>query len=146
LKYNEALKRMLDGMVGDLISNTRERVKAAGVRTLAEVRDAGQRLAAFSEEMDGERRECKKFLNQRLYSSNDLRPEKDHAERVVTELFEFWIARPQSLPSSYFEKARQESLPRVVCDYIAGMTDHYILEQHEKNCGARPRTRARQPR
>ncbi len=44
------------------------------------------------------------------------------------------MAKPESLPSSYREKATQEPLPRVVCDYIAGMTDNYIHEQYEKHC------------
>jgi dGTPase len=45
------------------------------------------------------------------------------------------MAKPESLPQSYQEKAGQESLPRVICDYIAGMTDNFIYEQHEKYCG-----------
>jgi dGTPase len=64
-----------------------------------------------------------------------LAPEKQQAEHIVTELFEYWMACPQSLPSSYQEKAVQEPLARVVCDYIAGMTDNYILEQHGRLCG-----------
>ena len=59
--------------------------------------------------------------------------EKTDAERVIRELFEFWMAKPQSLPASYRDKARQEPLARVVCDYIAGMTDNYIYEQYEKH-------------
>jgi dGTPase len=137
LKFNEALKRMLNRMATDLIENTKQRVREAGVKSVDDVRDHPERLAAFSPEVDAERRQAKAFLHENLYSSGALRPEKDHAERVVTELFEYWIARPEMLPASYQEKARQESLPRVVCDYIAGMTDNFILQQHEKNCGGR---------
>jgi len=70
-----------------------------------------------------------------LYYSPSLAGEKDDAERIVTELFAFWMSNPSALPHYYQEKAEQESLPRVVCDYIAGMTDHFIIEQHEKHCG-----------
>jgi dGTPase len=78
---------------------------------------------------------AKEFLYKNLYFSSTLSPEKNDAERVISELFQFWMANPGSLPSSYQEKARQEPLPRVVCDYIAGMTDNYIYEQYEKYCG-----------
>jgi dGTPase len=64
-----------------------------------------------------------------------LAGEKDDAERIVSELFDFWVNTPSALPRYYQEKAAQESLPRVVCDYIAGMTDHFIIEQYEKHCG-----------
>ncbi len=136
LRFNQALRRMFDRLVSDLIRNTLERVNEAGVRTLDDVRSWPERLAAFSPAVDAERREAKAFLHERLYSSAELRPEKDEAERVITGLFEHFMSHPESLPSSYQEKARQETLPRVVCDYIAGMTDNFIREQYEKHCGA----------
>jgi len=132
LKFNEALKRMLDRMASDLIVNTRARLETAGVKSLDEVRAHGERLAAFSPEVDAERLEAKTFLHERLYSNAALQPEKAHSERVIMELFDYWIAHPEALPKTYREKARKEPPHRVVCDYIAGMTDHYILEQHQK--------------
>jgi len=135
LKFNQALRRMFDRLVSDLIRNTMERVNEAGLRTVDDVRAWPERLAILSPAVDAERREAKAFLHERLYSSPELRPEKEEAERVVTGLFEHFMTRPESLPSSYQEKAQQEPLPRVVCDYIAGMTDNFICEQHEKHCG-----------
>ena len=134
LKFNEALKRMLDRMAGDLIESTRARIGAAGVKSLEDVRAHSKSLAAFSPEVDAERLQAKKFLNDRLYSNTALKPEKVHAERAIRELFEHWMAHPEALPKSYREKSKQEPLHRVICDYIAGMTDHYILEQHQKYC------------
>jgi dGTPase len=136
LKFNEALKRMLDGFVGDLINNTQEQIRASRVSTLEDVRAYPDRLVKLSSELERERLAAKQFLYSNLYFSATLDPEKNDAERVITELFEFWIAKPEALPSSYREKARHEPLPRIVCDYIAGMTDNYIYEQHEKYCGA----------
>jgi len=135
LKFNEALKRMLDRMASDLIANTRARIAAADVKSLEDVRAHVERLAAFSQEVDAERLQAKAFLNERLYSNSALKPEKAHSEQVITELFEHWVAHPESLPRTYREKTRTDPPHRVVCDYIAGMTDHYILEQHEKHCG-----------
>ena len=135
LKFNEALKRTLNRWVGDLIENTREEIRQADVGNLEEVRVCPRRLVELSTPAEQERREAKEFLYQNLYFSATLNPEKNDAERVISELFQFWMAKPESLPSSYREKATQEPLPRVVCDYIAGMTDNYIYEQYEKYCG-----------
>ena len=135
LKFNEALKRMLNRMVTDLIENTAAQVRKAGVRSVDDVRKHNARLAAFSRQVDLERSQSKAFLYDRLYLSPALQPEKDAAERVITEMFEFWISHPEALPPSYQEKAHHDSLPRVVCDYIAGMTDTFILEQYQQHCG-----------
>lgn len=135
LKFNEAVKRILDRMVGDLIRNLQRQIKAAGIRSLEDVRAHSQRLATFGPTVEEERRGTKEFLYQNLYFSAALNPEKNDAERVIRQLFDFWMAKPESLPQSYQEKAGQESLPRVICDYIAGMTDNFIYEQHEKYCG-----------
>lgn len=137
LKFNESLKRVLDRWVGDLIENTRKQIKQAGVRTLQDVRSCPQRLVALGPAVDEERRGAKNFLYRNLYFSATLDPEKNDAERVIKELFNFWMVKPDQLPLNYKEKATQEALPRVVCDYIAGMTDNYIHEQYERHCGGR---------
>jgi len=77
----------------------------------------------------------RKFLYKNLYFSAALDPERNDAERVIRELFGFWMTKPESLPHNYQEKAEQEPLARVVCDYIAGMTDNFIYEQYAKYCG-----------
>ncbi len=135
LKFNEALKRMLNRLVTDLIENTSAQLRKARVRTVDDVRQNPARLAGFSHPVDLERAQSKSFLYDRLYMSAALQPEKDAAERVITEMFEFWISHPEALPASYQEKAQKENLPRVVCDYIAGMTDTFILEQYQQHCG-----------
>ncbi len=137
LKFNQALRLMFDRLVSDLLRNTMERVNEAGVRTVDDVRAWPERLAVLSPAVDAERRQAKAFLHERLYSSPELRPEKEEAERVVTGLFEHYVAHPESLPAGYQEKAGQEPLPRVVCDYIAGMTDNFIRQQYEKCCGGK---------
>jgi dGTPase len=134
LKFNEALKHMLDRLVGDLITNTQEQIRATGIKSLNDVRACPRRLVALSPAVEQERREAKNFLYANLYFSAALDPEKNDAERVIGELFAFWMKKPENLPSSYQDKARGEPLPRVICDYIAGMTDSYIYEQYEKYC------------
>jgi dGTPase len=135
LQFNEALRRILDRWAGDLIENTLQQINAAGIASLEDVRGHKARLAALSSEIEQERRQSKQFLYRNLYFSPALEPEKDDAERIIAELFDLWMKHPEKLPSSYQEKAQQEPLPRVICDYIAGMTDNYIYEQYEKYCG-----------
>ena len=135
LKFNETIKRILNRFVDDLIKNTQKRVTEARIETVDDIRNHAERLAAFSPAVEAERKQSKDFLYENLYFSPSLADEKDDAERVVTELFAFWMSHPESLPHNYQEKAKEESLPRVICDYIAGMTDHFIFEQYEKYCG-----------
>jgi dGTPase len=136
LVFNEALKSILDGFVGDLIINTAQRVKAAGVHSVDDIRHYPERIAAFSPSVESERSRLKDFLYENLYYSPALAAEKEDAERITGELFAHWMEEPGDLPRNYREKATQEPLPRVICDYIAGMTDPFIYQQYEKYCCA----------
>jgi dGTPase len=131
LKFNEALKEVLNRLAGDLITSTQSRLKQARIESLDDVRQHKERLAAFSPEAEAERKQIKDFLYENLYYSASLAGEKDDAERIVGELFSFWMKNPSALPYYYQEKAAQESLPRVVCDYIAGMTDSFVRKTLE---------------
>ena len=132
LKFNEALKRVLNRFVTDLIANTQKRVQQAGVKSLDELRAYPERLAAFSPEVETERLQAKKFLTGALYNCRQLDPEKRTAEKVITEVFNHLMSNPGALPRAYQERAETEKLVRVVCDYIGGMTDHYIEDLRKK--------------
>jgi dGTPase len=136
LIFNEALKKILDGFVGDLITNTAQRAQSARVHSPEDVRRYSERLAAFSPPIEAARRRLKEFLYENLYYSPALASEKDDAERITGELFAHWMEEPDDLPRNYREKAAEEPLPRVICDYIAGMTDPFIYQQYEKYCAA----------
>lgn len=63
----------------------------------------------------------------RLPASRNESATEANAERVIGEPFTFWMEHPSSVPEHYQEKAKEESRPRVICDYITGMTDYFIL-------------------
>ena len=132
LKFNEALKRMLNHLVTDLIDHTSLRIRNSGVQSVADIRRHPERLAAFSPETDHHRAEAKQFLYRNLYHSESLRPQKADGEKIVLDLFHWWMSNPASLPVSYQRKIQSERAARVICDYIAGMTDNYILDLHRK--------------
>ena len=131
LVFNEALKRMLNALVGDLIDETRRRAERAGADTLEAIRRAPHRLAAFSPAMEELRLEAKRYLYAHLYNAPDLAPDHDEAEQVIATLFHVWVANPGLLPPSYASQIDEEGAPRVVADYIAGMTDQYIFSHYQ---------------
>ena len=103
-----------------------------GYQSPDDVRRYPERIASFSPEVEQERREAKAYLYSALYESKPLLPEKLKAEKIVTETFDYLVAHPEALSASYQEKVEHEKLVRVVCDYIAGMTDHYVQDVHRK--------------
>jgi dGTPase len=136
LAFNEALRAIYDDFVSDLIVSTKEQIKSSGVKSIEDVRRHSERLVGFSAPVRNQARELKNFLYENLYFSQALAAEKIEAERVIAELFAHWMERPDDLPRNYREKAASEPLPRVICDYIAGMTDTFIYQQYEKYCGS----------
>jgi dGTPase len=136
--FHEALQLMQNTLTGDLIANTRANLQAGNITILAALRAHPSRVATFSPEVETERRQEKQYLYDTLYTCPDLEREHDKAEQVVTELFNFWVESPDDLPEGYAEDIAADGVPRVVADYIAGMTDAYIL-QHYALVKRRPR-------
>ncbi len=132
LKFNEALKRLLDTLVTDLIGATRGRLQRLKVRSTQQVRSQRSRLVRLSPHMARENKRLKDFLYRNLYSHQDVSAERKRAVKLIEELFEYFMEHPRSLPPFYFRKTQEEATHRVVCDYIAGMTDNYLQQQHKK--------------
>ena len=130
LVFNEALKRMLNALVGDLIEETLRQVHALQATTLEAIRRAPHRLATFSPAMEGLRLEAKRYLYGHLYHAQELERDHQEADRVITSLFHAWVQNPELLPASHASQVVAEGAPRVVADYIAGMTDSYILARY----------------
>jgi dGTPase len=128
--FNEALQLMQNVLTDDLIATTLTNTRAIGATTLGQVRDHPARLATFSPLAEAHRLQEKRYLYDTLYTCPALSLEHDKAEEVVTQLFDFWVNEPDELPAGYVEQIETEGLARVVADYIAGMTDSFILMQY----------------
>ncbi len=128
--FHDALQAMQKTLILDLIQTTAANVAKAGAQSLADIREIDGRVAVFSPEAEAERLQEKRYLYDTLYTCPALELEHSKAEEVVTELFEYWINEPEELPESYFAEVETEGLARVVADYIAGMTDNFILLQY----------------
>jgi len=133
LMFNEALKRVLDSLATDLIAETNRRIEAAGVRSVEDVRHHPVRIASFSEGGTRTAAELKKFLFENLYSMPALVDDRDRSVVALDELFRYYSEQPEAMPEFYREQAKREPLHRVVCDYIAGMTDQFLLRQHSEH-------------
>jgi dGTPase len=135
LKFNEALKRVLNFLVTDLINTTLGRVRDAGVKTTKDVCCAQVRLAGFSHEAAELASRLKQFLLANVYSHPAITEDRDRSVRCLEELFRHYDSTPGSMPAPYEEAAEQSSRAVVVCDYIAGMTDQFLLRQHQEQFG-----------
>jgi dGTPase len=136
LKFNEALKRVLDRLATDLIENTGRRAQESGVKTVEDVRHHTNRLAGFSPDVARDNSGLKQFLNARVYSHPIISEERGRSVAALDALFRFFLDHPDRMPKYYAELAQVEPRHRVVCDYIAGMTDHFLLRQCRELLGA----------
>ncbi|HUI41274.1 MAG TPA: deoxyguanosinetriphosphate triphosphohydrolase [Terriglobia bacterium] len=135
LRFNEALKSLLDALATGLIEATRARLGRHGVRSVAEVRAAGARLAGFSAATAEQNERVKEFLHRELYQHPSVGRERRGIDRLIEGLFDFYCGHPRRLPPFYFAQTREEPPHRIVCDYIAGMTDNYLREQWARHVG-----------
>jgi dGTPase len=136
LKFNEALKHILDYLVTDLILNTRESVEASGAATVDDIRSAQRRLASLSPDAARENADLKRFLHFHVYSQPAIDEERDRSAAALDALFDFFMQHPDRMSKHHAELAQIGPRHRVVCDYIAGMTDHFLLRQWRELVGA----------
>lgn len=130
LRFNETLKRLLDTLVTDLIGTTRDRVRKLKLQSVEQVRAQPCRLVGLHPGIALENKRLKDFLYAHVYSHQDVDAERKKIVTLLEDLFAYFMAQPRSLPPFYFAKTDQEPIHRIVCDYIAGMTDNYLQEQH----------------
>jgi dGTPase len=132
---HEAVRRVINAMVEDVLDETRRRLAAAAPKSVADIRALGQPVVAFSPHMAATDRTVKAFLYKRMYEHWKLNRSHSKARRVVTDLFGLLFAEPNCLPPPWRERAEQagtQARARLVADYIAGMTDRFALDEHKR--------------
>jgi dGTPase len=135
LKFNEALKGVLDHLVTDLIASTQERVEASGAKNVEDIRHQETRLAGFSKDGALQNASLKQFLQSLVYSQAAIAEDRARSVASLDALFSFFMEHPERMPKQYAELALIEPSHRVVCDYVAGMTDHFLLRQRAELLG-----------
>jgi dGTPase len=128
-----AVKRILNFLVTELIHYTQSRISAMTIKSAADVREKGKGVVDFSPEAKRLSSELKKFLYARLYRHYRVERMAAKAERVITELFQAYQRNPRILPHDFVRHyTAGEPVERIVCDYIAGMTDRFALQEYGK--------------
>ncbi len=135
LKFNEALKRVLDSLASDLLESTQQRVLASGVSSTDDVRHAPKRLAGFSEAATARNAQLKRFLFKHIYDHPAITEDRDRSVLCLEELFRYYLGSRSSMPAFYEELSQAGARHVIVCDYIAGMTDQFLLRQHHEHFG-----------
>jgi len=131
----EAVRRMIGAMVEDVLAETERRVAAGGVASAEDVRNLGHALISFSRDMAEDLSALRLFLMERMYRHWKVNRTRSQARRILAEMFQLFMAEPDVLPGEWSvrcESRDQAGRARVVCDYIAGMTDRYAIEEHRK--------------
>jgi len=131
----EAVRRMIGAMVDDVMGETLQRAAATGVASAEDVRNLDHALVAFSPDMAEDLARLRQFLHARMYRHWRVNRTRSQARRILAEMFSLFLAEPDVLPSEWFARSRdrdEAGRARVVCDYIAGMTDRFAIEEHRK--------------
>jgi dGTPase len=131
----EAVRRMIGAMVEDVLSQTTRNVAALGVETDRHVRALGRPLVGFSADTAEDLSRLREFLQQRMYRHFRVNRTRSQARRILAEMFALFMAEPGVMPTEWFDKVEgrdEAGRARLVCDYIAGMTDRFAIEEHRK--------------
>ena len=135
----ESIREMIGGMVQDVLAESTSRIQKLQPQSPDDIRRAGRQVVAFSEEMFEKVDELRSFLWTRMYRHYTVMRVRNKVERIVSDLFEAFLSKPQLLPEHWQRRVEEaggmindKDRARIVCDYIAGMTDRYAIREHER--------------
>jgi dGTPase len=126
------IRGLIDLQVTDLIENTQSVISRFKINNYTELQKVNHKIVDFSKEVKELRKPLRQFLMQKLYHHYRVMRMSIKAKRFIRELFCEYVARPKQLPAEVQLRIPNEGVRRVVCDYIAGMTDRYALDEYKK--------------
>jgi dGTPase len=126
------IRMMIDGQVRDVVETTEKMIAAAVVKSADDVRLNSRALVQYSPARRKLNLEMRKYLYQNLYFSKQVDEANTRAVRILEQVFRFYLAHPKEIGEQSRKRIRREGLHRAVCDYIAGMTDRYVIREHER--------------
>ena len=132
---HEVVRRMINRLVIDLVETSTQRINEANPADIEAVRQQTEPLIRFSPEQKALNHQLKKFLREKLYRHYRVMRMTRKAEQIISELFSAFMEEPRMLPDEQYEQFQRyssEEAPRIIADYIAGMTDRYALSEHQK--------------
>ncbi|MEN6524511.1 MAG: deoxyguanosinetriphosphate triphosphohydrolase [Anaerolineaceae bacterium] len=132
LTRHQLIRELIGMEVSDLVAQTTENLRRSRVKSALELQKLDHNVISFSEPMHTRNRQLKDFLYSRLYRHYRVVRMAVKAERIITELFHAYQDEPTILPPHIQEQSQERGLERTICDYIAGMTDRFAIEEHQK--------------
>jgi len=135
-KRIRACKAVLGSMADDVLATTTANIVKLDITSPSEAQQSPQRVVAFSETMSAAVDEMQSFLMENVYTSPRSKNDDISARRTISELFTTFSQKPSLLPQRYQSRIESDGLHRVICDYIAGMTDRFCKAQYEEHNGS----------
>jgi dGTPase len=132
LERHRVIRKLLGLLVTDMIQSTDTRLKESGVKSSLGVQELAYNVIGYSEDMQRRNRDLKDFLFSKLYRHYRVVRMQVKAEQIITALFTAYLAEPLILPDHVQKWIPTRGLERTICDYIAGMTDRYAIEEHAR--------------
>jgi dGTPase len=132
LSRHRMIRNLIDMEVSDLIHATDKNLHDSGVRSVLELQSLPYNVVCFSEEMTSRNRQLKDFLYNNLYRHHRVVRMAVKAERIISDLFRAYVQESAILPNHVQELTKEYGLERTICDYIAGMTDRFAVEEYQK--------------
>jgi len=130
-KKYQIIKFLINMFVTDLIEESKMNISSLKVSSVKDVRNSKKKIISFSKKVVQKRKQLRTFLHSNLYEHYRVIRMADKAKRFIEDLFNIYIKKPQALPDESQLKLKTENKHKVVCDYIAGMTDRRALEEHK---------------
>ncbi|HKJ61021.1 MAG TPA: deoxyguanosinetriphosphate triphosphohydrolase, partial [Hyphomicrobiales bacterium] len=128
----EVNRRLISAMVFDVAGEASKRIAALNPQSVDDIRSAPDPIASFSEPLKADLRTLREFLFAEFYYHPRVRRIMDDAQKIVRDLFSFFLDHPDKLPDEWREQAQTKEKGRVVADFVAGMTDRMALETHRR--------------
>lgn len=126
------IRRLIGISVTDIIGQTDEKIRKSGVQSAQALQELSYNVVGFSEDTHRRNRELKDFLYKNLYRHHRVVRMQTKAERILTDLFHAYMDEKTMLPPHIQNWIGERGLERAVCDYIAGMTDRYAIDEYQK--------------
>ncbi|MBI3252190.1 MAG: deoxyguanosinetriphosphate triphosphohydrolase [Candidatus Omnitrophica bacterium] len=128
----QVIRSLINLEVTDLLLQSQKNIRRSGIRSAGEAMQAGRFLLSFGAPVKARREELRNFLKEKLYRHYRVVRMSDKARRFIRALFQVYLARPEQLPPGSQKRLKKEGAHRVICDYIAGMTDRYAQGEYKK--------------
>jgi dGTPase len=132
LRRHQLVRMLINFEVSDLLQETERGIQRYNIKTPLDVRNAGKNVVEFSEATKKLNGELKDFLFDKMYRHYRMIRMADKAKRIITQLFEAYLEDSNQLPPSFRERLKNEDQMQLICDYIAGMTDRFALQEYKK--------------